>query len=257
MEKDLMASPQNTRERPAGEAAPQTERLRKPRYGREIPLWLRLLGCFGIEGKSYRMNWGEICFGWDLAIGYSVYHESANINIAPLLFSLHLKVPMVIKQRRGTEDWMARFGIWYCFRTFQFCWRDKCRVFYLPWDWSHVRHTYLWPDGQVHHHAGQRDWEAPKETKSAHPYTYVLKSGVVQERVATINGEEREWRWRWFRRLPWPRKIRRSINIDFNDEVGERSGSWKGGCLGCGYDWKMGESQVGALRRMQRERKFT
>jgi len=50
--------------------------------------------------------------------------------------------------------------------------------------------------------------------------------------------------------------IRRMINIEFSDEVGERTGSWKGGCTACGYDWLPGEEQETALRRMERECKF-
>lgn len=47
------------------------------------------------------------------------------------------------------------------------------------------------------------------------------------------------------------------IDIEFSDEVGERTGSWKGGVLGCGFDMLPGERPVDALRRMELERKFT
>lgn len=133
---------------------------------------------------------------------------------------------------------------------------DPSTFIYMPWSWEHQRHDYLNPDGSVHHRAGKGDYQPPEETKQTFPYRYTLRSGEVQERTATINGEEREWRWRWFQWLPWPRKISRSINVDFSDEVGERTGSWKGGTTGCGWDWKRGESMEGALRRMERERKL-
>lgn len=64
---------------------------------------------------------------------------------------------------------------------------------------------------------------------------YVLRSGEVQERQATVTVEEREWRWRWLVWLPFPRGGQRSIDVSFDHEVGEKSGSWKGGCMGCGY----------------------
>jgi hypothetical protein len=131
------------------------------------------------------------------------------------------------------------------------------RHIYLPWSWSHVRHDYLNPDGSLHHACGPQEYSAPDETKQQYPYRYVRDSGEIQERTATINGEEMEWRWRSLLKFPWPRKIRRTINIEFNDEVGERTGSWKGGTIGCGWDWKHGEQMVDALRRMERERKFT
>lgn len=58
---------------------------------------------------------------------------------------------------------------------------------------------------------------------------------------------------------PWfPfRRLSRYINIDFSDEVGERSGSWKGGVLGCSYEMQRNETPLDTLRRMERERVFS
>jgi len=126
----------------------------------------------------------------------------------------------------------------------------------MPWAWKHVRHSYLRIDGTRHHDAVQGDYEAPEDTRQTFSYTYTRRSGEVQDRTATINGEEREWRLHYCPWLPWPRKLVRSININFSDEVGERSGSWKGGTIGCGWDWKHGETQEQSLRRMERERKL-
>lgn len=233
------------------------KKRREPVYGRNIPLWLRALGCFSIDGKSYRMRWGEFTWGWSLGFGYSVYHEGGTLYFSPLFFSIYFKVPMIINQRPGTEDYCARFGVSYHARAFQFSWRTACKIIHLPWDWEHVRHTYLREDGSVHHHAARGEWKEPEEIKSSHPYTYIRESGEVQERTATIYGDERECRWRWLKWLPWPRMIRRSISVSFDQEVGEGTGSWKGGTVGCGTDWRKGEPQVGALRRMERETRFT
>lgn len=111
---------------------------------------------------------------------------------------------------------------------------DPCITIWMPWAWKHVRHTIL-------------------TEKEAHPYRYRLRSGEIQERTATIRAEEREWR-RWW--LP-SRKISRYIDIDFDVEVGERTGTWKGGTLGCGYEMRAGETPAETLRRMEQERKFT
>ncbi len=131
---------------------------------------------------------------------------------------------------------------------------DPQKFINMPWAWEHVRHSYLHSNGTVHHNALNGEYEAPPETKEAHPYIYVLRDRTIQHRTATINGEEREWRW--FKWLPWPRKVSRTINIEFDQEVGERTGSWKGGTTGCGYEWKRGETMVQALRRMERQREF-
>lgn len=110
---------------------------------------------------------------------------------------------------------------------------DPSKAFYMPWAWKHREHKIL----------------SEPET---HPYTYVLRSGEIQIRMATIKMEYRRWtRW-WL-----PCKLeRKTIDVTFDGEVGERSGSWKGGTIGCGYDMREGETALGTLRRMERERKF-
>lgn len=110
--------------------------------------------------------------------------------------------------------------------------RSAC--FVLPWaDWRHVRHDIL----------------SEPET---YPYRYTLAAGTVQAVNATIQVEEREWRWMGL----WPRRVQRYIDVVFDDEVGERAGTWKGGTIGCGWDLLPGETALQALRRMERDRKF-
>jgi hypothetical protein len=124
-------------------------------------------------------------------------------------------------------------------------------------DFRHVRHEWLRPDGSVFRAPAPMEYDVPEEITETHPYTYTLKSGKVQERTATINGDEREWRWRWLGvTWPWPRRVSRMIDVKFSDEVGERTGSWKGGVVGTSHEWRHGETMLDALRRMERERKF-
>lgn len=87
-------------------------------------------------------------------------------------------------------------------------------------------------------------------------YTYTLKSGEVQRVKATITVEEMEWRPKWFMWTSVFAMVRRSIDISFNDQIGERSGSWKGGVLGCSYEMLKGETPEETLRRMEMFRKF-
>lgn len=112
--------------------------------------------------------------------------------------------------------------------------RDDPRIsIYMPWHWRHCEHKIL----------------TEHET---HPYVYTLRSGKVQNRQATIKVETRRWQ-RWW--LPF-RRVSRTIDVRFDDEVGERTGSWKGGCIGCSYEMLPNESPLDTLRRMERERKF-
>jgi len=155
--------------------------------------------------------------------------------------------------------------------------------YFLPWTWGgSVRHQVLGDDGlwrsSSYEQAGkarrkaikagmpqEEVWKIKDEDFPDHrkmytaDYTYTRKSGEIQKRIATFYVEEREWRWKMFHRLPFrfgPKRVRRSISIQFDDEVGEGTGSWKGGTIGCSYSMKNGETPMACLRRMEVERKF-
>jgi len=90
-----------------------------------------------------------------------------------------------------------------------------------------------------------------------YPYTYILRNGKIQNRSARINVERRTWTLRFLPKwIKWPRLRHIDINIEFNKEIGEKTGSWKGGCVGCMYDIKPGETPYETLKRMEKERIF-
>ena len=95
--------------------------------------------------------------------------------------------------------------------------------------------------------------EARNAIRQQFPYRYTLKSGEVQEVTASVAVEKMVWRRKW---TPFFVK-RTSIDVLFSGEVGEGAGSWKGGCIGCGYTMKRGETAEQTLRRMEAERKFS
>jgi hypothetical protein len=149
------------------------------------------------------------------------------------------------------------------FNELVICRGYKSKFIHMPWRLDWVRTSNLKKDGTWEHETpgNSKDfwdnkWKDILWSKS-YPYTYVLKSGKVQERTATLRVEEREWRPIWFKWTKLFRRVRKTINIDFSDEVGERTGSWKGGTTGCSYEMKHGELPVQTLRRMEKERKFT
>jgi hypothetical protein len=110
---------------------------------------------------------------------------------------------------------------------------DPFTIINMPWAWRFIKHEIL-------------------GDKEVHPYKYKLKSGEIQERTATIQKEARSW-WR-----PWVPCYKKSVCIDveFNDEVGERTGTWKGGTIGCGWEMLSDETPLMTLRRMEKERSF-
>lgn len=151
--------------------------------------------------------------------------------------------------------------------TFVICKGKKTKHIYLPWSYDWIRTSRMLKDGTwLHERKGDRkrgidiDWFS-KDTEDrlwseTHDYYYILNSGEVQERKATIKVEEREWRPMWFRWTKLFAHVRTCIDIEFDQEVGERSGSWKGGTVGCSWDMQPNETPFKALRRMENERKF-
>lgn len=135
---------------------------------------------------------------------------------------------------------------------------------FVPWPF----HTILlsrhyegkdgqWIDDRPHYRndAGEYEYKAGAKS-STHDYYYVLQSGKQQKVRATIIRE------RWIKgrhilsKLGWPSRTEYTIDVQFSDEIGERTGSWKGGCVGCGYGMKKGETPIMTLRRMEAERVF-
>ena len=133
----------------------------------------------------------------------------------------------------------------------------------LPWDWHQIdREIYL----------KDNTWKSSKEIdmyddpdnliyKESHPYIYTLRNGKMQERIATINVERRHLTYaifkpKWLRRFKFLNWIKQSIHVKFDGEVGEDTGSWKGGCIGTGYDLLPNETPKKCLRRMEATEKF-
>lgn len=210
-------------------------------------------------------------FAWRFEISFSIcgyFDNRPRINLGLLFFHMIIKLPF---RNSWTDEcdpptWGIR-----CDSDMLFIYRggkgnlnggNKWWTMYAPWMWTWVRTSALKKDGTWEH-------ETPKNNKNfyreewndvlwseTHPYTYVLRSGEVQKRLATIKIEEREWKWYWFKWLNKPRRVQRTISIDFDGEVGERSGSWKGGTTGCGYELLVNETPLECLRRMEKERSF-
>lgn len=156
------------------------------------------------------------------------------------------------------------YGIYIFMNQLGICLGDKVKLFDLPWCYEWIRTSILGKKGEWYHeNRKNRDmnfydtnkWKNILYSETV-PYTYITKSGVKQECLATIRVEEREWRWKWFTWFKYFSKVRRDIDINFSTDIGERKGSWKGGVTGCSYTLLKNETPIECLRRMERERKF-
>lgn len=131
-------------------------------------------------------------------------------------------------------------------------WGKRSKSLDWPWTPTTLAYEKLMPDGSWRNVF--KDDEKPNE--AAYPYTYVLESGEVQRRTATVSKRRHVLTFTGTKVFKWPRWVMESIDVSFDAEVGERSGSWKGGCLGCAYTMRRGEYMLDTLRRMETERKF-
>lgn len=139
---------------------------------------------------------------------------------------------------------------------------NRSKVLYLPWYMEWYSTKLLLKDGTWEtEKKGDRkeffkdEWRAVSFVED-NPYTYQLKSGKYQHATATTRIQIREWRPKWFMFTSLFSKKVKSLEIEFSREIGERAGSWKGGCTGCSYEMKPGEDCWDTLKRMERERKF-
>jgi len=229
------------------------------------------------HGWELRLSWAEITSGLGCAIALCLFEEHFSLHIHLGWPNLFLKLPFLQRWHRDPHEMMEKWGFSLHRADGHFSWGRHTKILHWPWSWDWVRTSLLLADGTWCHETLRRRADFPNyplarsEKKpwgtfykikddlawsETYPYRYVLRSGEVQEREATVKVEEREWRWRWFKWLPFPRMIRRVIDVHFSDEVGEQSGSWKGGTIGCGYDLRPQEMPIEALRRMENERKF-
>lgn len=219
---------------------------------------LRAPGRFEIYWKRWSLS-AEVIFS-----GHSYDDDEWPwmLHLHFLLLSGFLHFPCKLvppsKKERWERDWQ-RWGFSFDEDALHLYWGERSNIWWLPWKHKiHQRHEVRRPDGSWVPFVGS--WEQGKEPDGREEflfsYTYVLRNGTVQERKATVFVERRAWRPKWF---TWTRlfeKERQSIDVAFDDEVGERTGSWKGGTVGCGWEMLPNETPERTLRRMERERVF-
>lgn len=219
--------------------------------------------------KEFSNKWISLYFGYcNIAFQISpasYFDERAMIHIALMFFKVFIHLPI----KSGIDECeFPEYGFYtykeggIVMESFWWCWNMKKYCFRMPWSLTWVRTSNLRNDSTWEHETkGNRKSFYEEKWKDliwneTYPYTYTLNNGTIQNRTANIKVEEREWRWKLFTWLPFPRYISKTISVDFNDEVGERTGSWKGGTTGCGYKILKNETPLYCLRRMEKERKF-
>jgi hypothetical protein len=236
----------------------------------------RWFGIFEFSREGLRSRNVEL--SWRPGLGLSAYHygdegSRYGLNIHLGWPNIFVKLPI---RRHKPKSWDAphlSWGFSVVDRSVHFNWGARTKIIDMPWaSGTCVRSSNLLKDGTWSHEFSserlansEARWAAQEERRrfidenewrAEYPYRYVLRSGEVQERTAMVNVEEREWRQHWLKWTGVFANVQRTIAVNFSDEVGERSGSWKGGCTGCSYGLRPNETPEQCLRRMEAERKF-
>lgn len=235
----------------------------RERYSGELKWHEKILGIWRINRDSIDTKWGYFAprFGLEFVINRGGYFDPQySITFAFIWGAFNIKLPFRTSLGEGCS--LPRYG---------FLWHENSIMFYTGgyydkswgqvtrggchvWDLPFI--SYVFEHHLVRSTTGEMipyEYELQDTAKHTYPYTYTLKSGEVQERLATCYEEVRQWHRKW---LPFLKMRRRTINIEFDGEVGERSGSWKGGTIGCSYDILDNETIEDCLSRMSKEREF-
>ena len=211
-------------------------------------------------------RWGLIQFGGDMSPFTGIRFRSSVYFLAPVFeltlpkFQITIAIPKWLKF--PGDEWKELAGFYFTAQALWFGW-GKYHAWYWPWDWTQYRRwerveepafenpdAFFWillPDNFAHGRIATR--------KSA-PYLYILRSHDVQRTTATVYEEKVEGRRRWLRWCPWFNRINYWLHVEFDTPIGEQTGSWKGGVLGCSWQMQEGELALDALGRMEREREF-
>lgn len=213
------------------------------------------------------IRWRGIEISKPRGLAISVYRSIKDDNTG--VFGLHFEIPFLInifvpvyhggggKYDFNAEMW-ASWGIgWHDSDTIHLNWGEKCKVLWMPWGWEWYRTSYLMPDKTWEHETRKNRnfdyFNKLEKWKEVYPFKYIRRNreNEIQERQATVTVSEMEFRLRGAAWCSLFKLIRKSIWIEFDGEVGERSGSWKGGTIGCGNDLLPGETPEQCLRRLE------
>ena len=235
-----------------------------------------------ITGHKFdnRYKWGEFYWRlhpkhWNLSLQLTDrYGEYADLLIVELLlFSAYIYLPTKICPVRSRSDMSdgKKYGfyIYQSLKNFEclvLCWGNSSKHIDMPW-------TYEWFSLEILDHdytsiyyedkytnkktdrkfRGDEEEMAKRSSEKIYDYTYVRENGEIQKRKATVIVERMGWTMRG---LPFKKKKCTSIWVTFDEAIGERVDTWKGGVTGSGTEILLGETPLMALRRMEIERKF-
>jgi len=151
------------------------------------------------------------------------------------------------------------YGITYHNSSLMFYWNRKCKIWNLPYSYTWIRTSLLLKDKTWEHETKgnyKSFYEEPwlsKQWQFTMPYKHKTTNEGVIDLFITCHITEREWRQKWLKWTKRGAKIKRTLDVDFSEEVGPRRGSYKGGVLGTGFIIPKSGNYYDALKTMEKE----
>ena len=243
------------------------------------PKSIRWSGAVELSRAPWELSLELVNFGAD-----SEYRRPWMLKIGLLPLSLFVGLPLprraIARARDGSERygeldaWGVSFGLNRHDLMLHTRWGRRLGLWEYPLvNWRHIRTEVRRPDGSWVEAVESWEEERPGNKALAawngkpfkkpdgrervsYPYRYELRSGDVQNVTAEVCAKRYVRRRKWFMWTRFAEWADYQLDITFSDEVGERSGSWKGGCIGCVWPLLPNETMESALSRMEAERKF-
>lgn len=221
------------------------------------------------EPKYYRTPFSKFYFTNSFDISFEIcgyFDNRPRINIDLIFFSLEIILPF--RNSWTDECDPPKWGIAIHNATLWIYLGGKGNMNggVKWWTWSFpfinknwVRTSILLDDDSWAHETPKKreqfyneSWKAIQKSWS-YNYTDQYDGSIIPTKIYV---EEREWRPKWLGWTSLFAKVSRNIDIHFSEEVGRKKRSWKGGCVGCGYDLLPEEEPLDCLKRMEKERSF-
>jgi hypothetical protein len=194
------------------------------------------------------------------------YDDNDRVKLCIGVYKLFITIPLW-KTNVVAIDEPRSYGIAVCDDSLLVYYGKGYNLYDLPWQFTIVRWDLLYNNGAIYHRNVWKNeekvdkhlhWYAVDEKIKDDPKSnlctkkevvYVAKDGDVQYCIATLYGEELEWRRKWLKWIPLFNYVSRRCDFTFSREMGERSGSWKGGLTATSCEWKHGETLEAAFKR--------
>lgn len=196
-------------------------------------------------------------FHW-IRLSYSpcAYYNDRVLSFSPWWGSLYIHLWDSWKQNDVNDE--TNYGFYYYESSLWIQYWKKIKSIHMPWDYDWVRTSYLLKDNTWVHETKYTNRNIDTDSIIdifEEQYMFIDKYNSTWT-MATIHVEEREWRQRWLKWTSLFSKVRRTIDVSFQNPIWKWVWSWKWGTLWCDYKMQEWEEPFDTLMRMQEDRKF-